>query len=75
MKSRIVLSFFEQSKCRCSYRLCSYKKEKVYGFWKTGNLGKGGIIAKKLNTWKVKKIVRGEKHKYGQYRKLEICEA
>ena len=23
---------------------------KIYGFWKTGNLGKGGIIAKKLNT-------------------------
>ena len=29
MKSRIVLSFFEQSKCRCSYKLCYYKK-KVY---------------------------------------------
>ena len=26
----LFLVFFEQSKCRCSYKLCSYKKEKVY---------------------------------------------
>jgi len=29
LKSRIVLSFFEQSKCMRSYKLCSYKKKSV----------------------------------------------
>ena len=28
--SRIVLSFFEQSKCMRSYKLCSYKKKSVF---------------------------------------------